>query len=346
MLSRNRAAHLLALGRLACLPTIWSNCLAGWWLSGAGSRGALLFLLGGAAFLHMGGSLLNDTFDAEYDREHHPNRPIPSGAFSRETVWRWALGFLAAGALVLLWIGQVTGALGLVLVSTLVIRNALHRVLALSPALDGLSRLFFYVIGASVGLRGVTGWSIWCGMAMAAYAAGVGCLARREGTPASRRYWPVTLLAAPILLALLMDAGPYRETGLLLSMVVSLWLLRALRPILWPVAPEEPEVRSPGFSRKEPSAQKSSTLTENSPAGDIPLPQSASPNRNGTSIISRTLSGLLAGIVFVDWLAVCPVTLTGQDNQPARELSLVFLALFGLTWVLQRVASAPIWQTA
>jgi hypothetical protein len=47
--------------------------------------------------------------------------------------------------------------------------------------------------------------------------------------------------------------------------------------------------------------------------------------------IGRTVSGLLAGIVFVDWLAVPDVP---------RIFGLVFLGLFGLALLFQRFVPA------
>jgi hypothetical protein len=47
--------------------------------------------------------------------------------------------------------------------------------------------------------------------------------------------------------------------------------------------------------------------------------------------IGRTVSGLLAGIVFVDWLAVADAP---------RTLSAIFLALFGLAIFFQRFVPA------
>src|SRR2546429_470557 len=46
---------LLVLGRVSNLPTVWSNCLAGWWLGGGGNIDKLPFLLEGATFLYTGG---------------------------------------------------------------------------------------------------------------------------------------------------------------------------------------------------------------------------------------------------------------------------------------------------
>jgi hypothetical protein len=48
--------------------------------------------------------------------------------------------------------------------------------------------------------------------------------------------------------------------------------------------------------------------------------------------VGRVVSGLLAGIIFTDWLAVAP--------QCPRELSAIFLILFGATLWLQRFVPA------
>ena len=47
--------------------------------------------------------------------------------------------------------------------------------------------------------------------------------------------------------------------------------------------------------------------------------------------IGSTVSGLLAGIVLVDWLAVADAS---------RNFGFVFVALFGLAWLLQKVVPA------
>jgi 4-hydroxybenzoate polyprenyltransferase len=52
----------------------------------------------------------------------------------------------------------------------------------------------------------------------------------------------------------------------------------------------------------------------------------------GTVNVGRVVSGLLAGIVFVDWLAVAP--------ECPRALSVVFLCLFAATQALQRYIPA------
>jgi hypothetical protein len=267
------------------LPTLWSDCLASWWLGGGGHTGNLPYLFAGATFLYLGAVFANDAFDAEFDRQHHPTRPIPSGKVSWKTVWRWGLGWLALGALSWLWLGTLTGGFGLALVICIVLFDSVHRLLALSPLLLGGCRLLLYLAAGSVSAAGVTGWSVWCGLALAAYVSGIGYFKRGIRAPGWAAYAPVLLLACPIILALIMNANASRPAGLMLSAVLGLWTIRCLRPVLW----------------------------------------SAQPN------LSRAISGLSAGIVFVDWLAVPDVP---------RQLNFVFLALFGAALLLQRLTAA------
>lgn len=275
---------LLVLGRVSNLPTIWSNCLAGWWLGG-GHVGKLPLLLLGASALFTGGQFLNDAFDADFDRQRRPTRPIPAGTITREWVWIWSFGLLAAGALALAVLGKTTGVMTMALLASIIIYAAAHKVLIASPWLMGLCRFWIYVIAGSTGVWGLNGGAIWCGVALAFYVAGVSFVARHNGSRRPVPYWPLLMLAAPVLLALLMNSGEARRAAMLLSLVLVLWTARCVRTIF--------------------------------PRGEIN--------------VGRIVSGLLAGIVFVDWLAVGP--------QLPRWLSgLVFFPLFGATLLLQRFA--------
>jgi 4-hydroxybenzoate polyprenyltransferase len=275
----------LVLGRVSNLPTVWSNCLAGWWLGGGGNLEKLPFLFIGTTLLYVGGMFLNDAFDAEFDRQHRKERPIPSGRIALDSVWRLGWAGLALGAVCLLWPGQVTGGLGLLLVFCIILYDAIHKLITFSPVLMGICRFFLYVIAASTGQNGVTGWSIWCGLALLGYIVGLSYLARRESTRGPLSYWPLLVLAAPIFLAFLMNVDSARQPVFLLSAVVVLWVLRCLRSVLW------------------------------------------SPQPN----VGRTVSGLLAGIVLVDWLAVPDVN---------RSFGMVFIGLFLAALLFQRFVPA------
>jgi hypothetical protein len=157
---------LLALGRVSHLPTVWSNCLAGWWLGGGGNFAKLPLLFLGVSALYTGGMFLNDAFDADFDRQRRAERPIPSGAISLPAVWRWGLAWLGLGALCLTAVSKTTGVLTLVLLLCIIIYDATHKVVTASPWLMGLCRFWVYVIAGSTGAAGVNGGPIWCGVAV------------------------------------------------------------------------------------------------------------------------------------------------------------------------------------
>lgn len=282
---------LLILARVSNLPTVWSNCLAGWWLSGGGNFWKLPLLLSGIGALYTGGMFLNDAFDVDFDRQRHPTRPIPSGAITEEWVWVYGWGWLALGILLLIFCGELTGALAVVLAICIVIYDASHKAITASPWLIGLCRFWVYVIAGtagqgSIGQFGFNGWPIWCGGALAFYVVGLSYVARRESFRGPIPYWPLIFLAAPILLAMLMNQEETRKAAIVMSIVLVLWILRCVRTIFW----------------------------------------------GGEIVVGRIVSGLLAGIIIVDWLAVapgCPVA-----------LSAVFVILFVATLILQRFISA------
>ena len=277
---------LVILGRVSNLPTVWSNCLVGWLLGGGENYAHLPWLFFGITALYLGGMFLNDAFDVDFDRQHRPERPIPSGAISLPTVWGWGLAWLVLGALSLIMIGKTTGALALVLLLCNVLYDATHKVITASPWLMGMCRFWIYVIAGSCASWGVNGWPIWCGGALAFYVAGLSHIAQLESSRGRVPYWPLALLAAPVLLALTMDAGENRVPAIWLSLVLVLWIARCARTIF----------------------------------------QGAAVN------VGRIVSGLLAGIVLVDWLAVAPGC--------PLALSAVFLILFGATLGLQQFVPA------
>lgn len=90
---------LLASGRIANLPTVWSNVLVGFWLSSslialdpehANDGGikllTLLITILVASMIYVGGCLLGDAVDAKFDQKHRPERPIPRGILSAGSV--------------------------------------------------------------------------------------------------------------------------------------------------------------------------------------------------------------------------------------------------------------------
>jgi UbiA prenyltransferase family len=283
-----RLRTLLVLGRVSNLPTVWTNCLAGWWL---GSKSwdletkPLPLLLAGATLLYVSGMFLNDAFDAAFDAQFRRERPIPSGAISERAVMLGGLALMVAGVVCLSLLGWTTAVLAVMLAGCIILYNAIHKVLTVSPVLMAACRFLLYVVAASTGSDGVTGAAVWCGLALGAYIVGLSYVAGRESTRAAVRYWPCIFLGAPILLALIMNTGDYLKDALLLATVLGLWIVRELRHTFW----------------------------------------------TGGRNIGRTVSGLLAAITVVDWLAVADVP---------KPFAGVFIAMFLLALLLQRFVPA------
>jgi len=222
---------LLVLGRVSNLPTVWSNCLAGWWLGGGGNYGKLPFLLLGMSVLYTGGMFLNDAFDEEFDRQRRAERPIPSGKIAASQVWFYGFGQLGAGILLLLFCGKIAAVCAVLLAATIVIYDFTHKFFTASPWIMGACRFWVYVIAGATGSFGLNGWPIGCGLALAFYIVGLSYVARRESFRGSAPIWPLLLLTAPIILGWMMNTGAYRTAALWISLLLVLWMARCLRTI-------------------------------------------------------------------------------------------------------------------
>ena len=277
-----RLRALFVLGRVSNLPTVWSNCLAGWLLGDGGNLEKFPLLCLGATFLYVGGMFLNDAFDVQFDRQHRAERPIPSGAIEVGEVWAWGFGSLGLGLLCSFFLGKTAVLLAVLLAVLIVVYDAIHKIITFSPVLMAGCRFLLYLLAASVADAGVTGIAIWSALALAAYVVGLSYLARKESTQTALRHWPSCLLTVPLLLALVVNGRDYLMGALLLSAILAAWILWCLRFAFW------------------------------------------SADRN----VGRTVSGLLAGIVLVDLLAV--------GGEPLH----VFLLLFGAALLFQRFVPA------
>ena len=222
---------LLILGRVSNLPTVWSNCLAGWWLGGGGNFWKLPFLFLGVSLLYTGGTFLNDAFDADFDRQRRSERPIPTGKISVDLVWRCGFGQLVAGIFLVLFCGQLAAGAAFFLAVCILLYNFSHKFFTASPWLMGACRFWVYIIAGAAGVNGLNGWPIFCGLALACYVVGLSYVARRESFRTAIPHWPLLLLAAPIILAMLMNAGGYRLAAVWVSLLLGFWIIRCAHTI-------------------------------------------------------------------------------------------------------------------
>jgi hypothetical protein len=224
---------LLVLGRVSNLPTVWSNCLAGWLLAGGGDLSRLLWLTLGASWLYLGGTYLNDAFDVQFDQQHRRERPIPAGRIHVNTVWKLGLAWLALGLLSLAWFSETTVLVAVLLALNILVYDAIHKIFAFSPVFMAASRSLLILLAASVGRSGITGFVLWCALVLGCYIAGLSALARKESLKTPVPYWPCLLLAPPIVLALVVNRGPYQLQGTALSGALVIWMLFCLRDAFW-----------------------------------------------------------------------------------------------------------------
>ena len=220
---------LLVLGRASNLPTVWSNCLAGWLLGGGSSWPVLALVCLGGSLLYVGGMCLNDAFDASFDRQFRRERPIPSGAISEELVWKLGGGMLGAGWLLLAVLGWDTALLATLLAVAVLVYDAAHKAVAFSPVLMAACRFFLLLAAASAGAEGVTGLSIWSAFALAGWIVGLSYVAKRESTTGRLQRWPLAVLALPLGFAALINNGGWRLPALGLGLLVIAWAAWCLR---------------------------------------------------------------------------------------------------------------------
>lgn len=251
--------QLLVLARVPNLPTVWSNVLLGWFLSGAGLEcgWALAACLVGGTLVYAGGCTWNDAFDAAWDQRHKPDRLIPAGHLSRAVVWGIGAIELAAGLLLLILSAPSTWYWPVALVMAVTAYNARHKETPLSVIVMGSCRFFLILTAAAAG-AGVAGRESFPGWAAAAaavvwlYIIGLSLLARRENRPggswlrALRPTWSVgrwvgeMLAAIPLLDSLLLAmAGAGRAAGSdaqgASGAPPTLWLAAVLCLALWPL---------------------------------------------------------------------------------------------------------------
>lgn len=124
----NRLQLYLSLARASNLPTVWTNAVAAWAVVGQQFHWwPLIWLSLAGSLLYAGGCTLNDAFDAKWDAERRPERPIPSDKLSAQEVWLVGLLELALGLAVLGKFGLAVLASGGLVVVAILLYDWLHK---------------------------------------------------------------------------------------------------------------------------------------------------------------------------------------------------------------------------
>jgi hypothetical protein len=238
-----RWAVALRLGRVSNLPTVWSNTLAGIVLAGGSAADARTVpLIVALSLFYVAGMYLNDAYDAEIDARDRPERPIPSGQVSAETVFMAGFGMMALGLALLAWVGYgvaggtdlgpVMGGLGLG--AAIVTYNRRHKDNPMSPVLMGICRLLVYVTAGLAVAYELPPALVIGALLLLCYLIGLTYVAKQETLGEIRNLWPLLFLGAPLVYAVAIARGSPGAAVLSLAFVlwvgVALWFLRRRQP--------------------------------------------------------------------------------------------------------------------
>jgi UbiA prenyltransferase family protein len=284
---------------------------------------SFILLIAGATALYLGGMFLNDAVDVPFDRQFRPERPIPSGCISRRAVLVWSAGWLAAGWLALLPLGADTARFSAALAAAIVFYDLVHKRTQLAPFLMGACRFLLYLTAAASAKRGQIDIVLLPALGMAAYVSGLSLFARSEAS--MNRAFTDSTLPPRKTESLSSRATPDPASGPAptpsrRSSKLGYWAVAVLAIALLTV----PLALS--FARSRLNSERLAVFGGTCLWILWCLRHGFSPAR-----FSRSVPGLLAGIVLVDWL-YAPVML---PLQPA-----LFGALFCLALLLQRIVPA------
>jgi 4-hydroxybenzoate polyprenyltransferase len=242
---------------------------------------------------------LNDYCDADFDAQFCRQRPIPAGKISRRAVGVVAVIWFAAGIACLVPLGRLAAVIALLLLAAIVLYDFRHKNVFWAPLVMGGCRFLLYPLAASI-FDGEIPWVVilW-GVTLGLYVAGITYLARGESRPDKPTRWALLLLLFPALVSIIIYVRSYFLLELLTFLTPLIFVAIQLSWMAWLLVP---------LWRKT--------------------------NRS----IGRVVSGLLAGIVLVDMLAISPWF---GPIAPVFDLPTAgFLLFFPLALLLQRVIPA------
>ena len=226
----------LKLGRVSNLPTVWTNVFTGMALAGGVAVDPrLVILLLSLSLFYVGGMFLNDAFDSGFDARARPERPIPSGLVSAGLVYAVGFGMLAAGLVLLAWIGygfepftQWRPLLaGAGLAAAIVFYNWHHKENPLGPLVMGACRFLVY-LSAGFAVASVLPGDVYIAAAvLLCYLIGLTYAAKKEHLGTLDNFWPLAFLAVPVVYGIYLALA--RPAAFLPLLIFAGWMLFALK---------------------------------------------------------------------------------------------------------------------
>ncbi len=205
VINNNRLRGHLAMARISNSPTVVTNVLAGAAIAGAFSLDnlqALVLLSIALIAFYTAGMYLNDLCDYEIDLKERSERPLVTGAVSKNEAWTVTIALFAIGLGLLISVKPSLLISGIILTGLIVLYDVWHKGNVISPLIMGANRFMVYVIAylafapsLSLGLI-IPAGLLW------AYILGVTLIAKSENSGNFTQYSPMLVLLAPALYAL------------------------------------------------------------------------------------------------------------------------------------------------
>jgi len=224
----------LRLGRVSNQPTVWTNVLAGIVLAGSAGASALsvFVLIAGMAFMYTAGMFLNDAFDADFDRRHRPDRPIPSGEVPTSNVFTAGFAFMVLGMLLVVGTsipaggGAAAAASCIALAAAIVLYDWWHKDNRFGPLVMGVCRMLVYIT-AAIAVTGTLSTRV-VGAALVAlcYLIGLTYVAKQETLGRVSNLWPLGFLAIPFVYGIPTALHDTASAVMLLALLI--WVIYAL----------------------------------------------------------------------------------------------------------------------
>lgn len=190
----------LSLARVSNLPTTWSNVLCAFLLAGGFSWSGFLGGIVAISLFYVAGMYLNDWRDADYDREHRPERPIPAREISRKAVFLCAASYflVALGISILLQPDSLLWTAALILCIT--VYDLDHKNNSMSPWIMAGCRALIYPWAASLTGQELS-VELWLAAAAAySYTLGLTYIARGAAKTAALKLLFLACLLLPVFL--------------------------------------------------------------------------------------------------------------------------------------------------
>ena len=169
---------LIKLARASNIPTVWSNVIAAYFLSGSNNYRELSLSLIGSSFLYASGMYLNDWFDADFDSKNAKHRPLPMGEIKKVTVLIYSILGFVIGTTCLMMAALSTTPWALLLVTLIVWYNADHKQNNTSPFIMASCRFTLYPMVSLACTTQVTPIVLLAGFSMFLYTLGISFTAR------------------------------------------------------------------------------------------------------------------------------------------------------------------------